>query len=1107
MLLSILCLGMVSRTRSAGFSNPAAPDSSLSPETPYPKDNRKSGGNGFPVSSWMCENFNTMSRYDIDTYIDLTDDRITGFLGEDVAGEMAVIVQGLNDNDPGEIFLTNSFVVEDSIPGSCGEDSSPHEIHWQAIDFGWGIVPSSAHVYFSADGGTNWDILPDDELRIFYVPNYRNTNRVTVFYDFVCTPSSLDTETDYLFQLQIRGLPGLYVDTDGDGLPDISEISTDPNDTDTDDDGMNDRIDPCPVNPDFDGDGDGLADPPLPDTGYNANYTFANVAGTFHDPPLPQANLAGFPVDINHENEDRTVLHIWVDECIPPELIDEVQNPVNWTLTLTSLPPNYPLAPSLSVIAVVVDEETIDVTFDGPIPDDMQVDLIAAVSVQVIMISISTAIVIPILNCTCPTIDASVTPWHCCDDNIVQLHLHCGTCPFSLYLDETVELYGKGTQSQGCLDEESSPTQSLKSLSHNITAWIVIRLWQCPDIYLNLPRSRCKKWYMDFELRCYDWLGNLKETLYASDETPEPDLEPPDINHWIYVDDVSPDCHVELRLQATDDCLQPWFIVKKYYFSGGYSWSIHRWEDCTGRGPHDPAHPPAPATCDEGCKYFRIIPCDYCYIECVEVLAFDRCGNWRTIKIDGNDLPRPQSVSFTGQPGNPGLGNGNCNDSNNPSWRQYTNLQKDQKDGVICPNQLILPAEYDNWLVVEVQVSPPYPGVKVVWHQFDPWHRPMNFATGVHNEWNGAQYPLWDNYKNVSHPRWGSPPSSLDCDDPDQWDKGHDNETWINLPFRKACDPRVITRVSYTDCDGKARIRFHTTSYGGNNHIIIADVCGHKLTTPCPDPAVSETIEIWRYTEAYFEEMQAGTPPVNLCNSSSATTTYSGDCDILPNWVVPAFQDCFVEVDVKDNNSMSYQFQTYQDPCMFDIDWATGVRLSNWPFPATPYYQVYLMGASYYCDADSQAACIPPIPPAPQHFVSPADLCPGSQPAVSTGYACNPHYWIDDCDDRRGRVWVGLQYDWCTTYGLGGPTYVAYLAADHWIMKDTAHELGHLIGDLRTGLHIDSTPTAPPETLWPELSAYGIYARSLMFYNYDAQYFNVPHVRRVRSRIDSCLRR
>jgi hypothetical protein len=385
----------------------------------------------------------------------------------------------------------------------------------------------------------------------------------------------------------------------------------------------------------------------------------------------------------------------------------------------------------------------------------------------------------------------------------------------------------------------------------------------------------------------------------------------------------------------------------------------------------------------------------------------------------------------------------------------------------------------------------------------------MNFTTGVHNEYNLAHEPLWDNYKNIPHPRWGSPPSALDCNDPDQWDQGHDNETWIYFPFRKACDPSILTRVSYTDCDGKARIRFLTTSYGGNNHIIIADVCGR---IPCIDPAVSETIEIWRYAEAYFEEMQAGAPPVNLCNSSSATTTYSGDCDILPDWVVPAFQDCFVEVVVRDNNSISYQFQTYQTPCMFDIDWATGIRLSNWPFPTTPYYQVYLMGASYYCAADNQAACIPPIPPAPQHFVSPLDLCPGpgNDPNVSTGIACNPHYFIDECDERRGRVWVGLTRDWCTTYysfPSGYPPNHVAQSKDDTVRFNTTHELGHLIGDLRIGgYHIDETPDTPPET-WLEMLDYGEYARSLMFYDYNARYFNVPQVRLVRSRIDSCLTR
>jgi hypothetical protein len=718
-------------------------------------------------------------------------------------------------------------------------------------------------------------------------------------------------------------------------------------------------------------------------------------------------------------------------------------------LTLTSLPP-YPPVPLIAITAVVVEDETIDVRLNKPIPNNMRVDLILAVKTQSMAVSISTAVSVPIPNCTCSTIDTSVTPWQCCDDNVVQLHFQCGTCRFSLYLDETTVTYAKNVAAPGCDDEESSSTQVINSSSHNISSWINVRLGECPDIYLDLPKSRCKKWYMDFELRCYDLLNHLINTQYESVETPEPDLEPPGLTGWNYTDTDSESCHWEFRLQATDECLFPFFIIDIYWKNSTVSRYIDWWGECDRR-IGDPGHPTAPGDCDEGCKYYNIPACFSCYIDCVEIQAFDKCGNWSTAKFEGSSLPQINSVSFSAESecetdptgeDKSFIADGSCDssDSANPGWRQYINLEKTVDEVCSpCTNKTIFPSNHSMWMVMEVQVDPPMQDVPIYWHFMDPWHRPA--PDGDHNNWNENPDPLW-NYIELN--------SSLtfDCQDMSQWDSINDNhQILFNTPFRNECGT-VVTNISYTDCDGKARIRFNTSTYGGDNHKIVADVCSNWAAgLQCVQPAVSETIEVWRYVEAYLQDMEEGTPP-GLIDCGSLPP-FHGPFELQGDWVVSAFEDGFIEVEVIiPEVDLTFQFQTFYEACEWDYICGTNPPepLSDWPTPSTPYYQVNLMGDCYMSTLNNP--CLNP----PGYF-RPSDLdCSGPAYPVLLGLSCDYLSPGNTCDDRRGRVWVGAITDWYTVYPTKDEDSNTWMESpDDYIKLATVHELGHLIGYFSVG--------------------------------------------------------
>ncbi len=1115
--LVILISISVGCSKDFNTSNPVSPSSS----EPTNVDRQAQNGPGWgQVSTCDCEN--GMDPLDIHTYIDPLNPRIVGMIDAEASNQMSSLVLGMDEYSPGEIFPFSTYVSEDIHNAGCGENNPLPAVHWQVVDFGWGVVPQEAQVLFGTEPGIPSMILPPEELTVHYSVNTEFAGRLVVNYEFICRPSGLTPDTTYYYELLLPGLIGIHGDSDGDGLPDPAEISTDPQNNDSDTDGLTDCIDPCPTNADIDGDGipdgrdadidgDGQPDPPLICIGYGTTFNHPGISATFATPILPQAIMAGFPVDAN-DIDIREIEHIWLDNCVPTDLIGEVENPNNWVVRLTSqATPRGRGFTRLVPDMVIVDYDEIDVIFPTPIPDNVEVDLVCTVGSQVMQVLISVQSypwVIPPPPCTCPWFEVNVTPWHCCDDNEIIIHFHCGTCPYSFMLDQTVVWYDKDYPDSGCIDETSSPTQNQDYNRYNLKPWIWWNTWQCPDIYITAPRSRCKQHFLDFELKCYDWAGNLTSTQIESVSTPAPDLNPPELVHWEYIDSIGPPCYTKLRFRARDECLIDWYKLEIIWWDGSRYVDWYKWHDCWDKNNTLDVNRPqdGPPVCDEGCSYHDIRPCMFCWVDCLKVTAYDTCGNWRTLTLQNDALPRPESVAFTGKPGLPGIAEGNCIDSDDPDWRQYINLKKTMPDlqGPVCPGQNILPAENDNWVIVEVQIDPPYPGVPVYWHQFDPYHRPMNFGGANHNEWNNDPDPLWDYYKSNPHPRWGGP-VTINCWDPDQWDKGHDNNNWIYNPFRLACDWSYVTNFSYTDCEGKARIRFITSPYGGDNHIIIADVCGHRMKRNCADPAVSETIEVWRYAEVYFSEMQAGTPPYNIC-MLPIPPVWNGACELLDSWVITAFEDCFVDVTVLNNaDSPAYQFQTYKDPCLVDIDWVTGTPLSNWPTAARPYYQVYLMGASYYCSADSQTGCDPSTGP---HFITPEDLCPPDPPPnLAFGYACAPHHLIDDCDKTRGRVWVGLINDYYSVYPSGNISVANNPVNSN--RKSTAHELGHIIGDLRIGDYIDTHPGSAQNPIDPanirELAQYGQYARSLMFYTYDASFFNVPHVIRVRNKIDSCL--
>ena len=1045
----------------------------------------------------MCEN--GLSFRDPLTYIDPYDERVNAHVDGDLAQQVATMLQSLSDTQPGEVIQVSSFLSEPNELYGCGEESRATEIHWQFVDFGYGVVPCEAEVSYSTDGAI-WTSLDPDDLEINYGMDGTFGSRIAMYYDmFYPFPDWLTPGTTYYFRLDLPGLITVYGDRDGDMLPDPAEVSTDPDNADSDGDGLDDCLDPCPVDPDIDNDGipdgsdsdidgDGQPDPPLLCIGYSDTYSMPTVSGQYHLPEMPDPILAGFPAVYNPIThavvKNQQMLHVWFESCIPPELYPDLADYQNWLVALRSLPPFYPPTFPVTVTAVTVNSDSIDLTFSRPIPNDMDVTIVCyTVNVQ-ISVAITTAVIRALINCDCPSFSVDKENWNCCENNKITIHWTCGSCPYDFYMEETIWEYTRSSAdvlNPDCQEADSSYTVNAPvSMGYDIRGWVA-KWWDCPTFDYTFERSRCNKYKLDFKLICRDWLGVVKSVTTGTVTTIDPDTDPPLVpDPWLCLIG----CQAFWCFNAQDKCLTEGFTVTTKYYSGAVKVEYFKWGECADDDTcFDPGYS---GPCDFKCHYEQITGCEFCNVECVEVTVFDTCGNWTQIVILADFLPKPTYTSFLT------VGNGDRwgSDSDDPAWRQYTNLKKDD-GGLLCGSPIIInrvytePYQNDDWILVEVEVSPPFPNVPIYFYHVDPYHRPESGDPGRNNydEWPD---PLWDYYRTHPHPVYGGP-VVIDCWDRSQWMQEHDN-VQNTMPqgvgFMNKCLQHgqfVWDNVALTNCSGRAKVIFNASTYGGDNHIMIADTCGlNYLTPPNCGLGVSKTIEVWRYAEVFSEEMEEFATPYNMCNGAGPQS-FPGPFVNGTSRIPPAFADCFVQVQIVWGPSVSPKLHL-EGPCAHD-------QGSVWNHTNPPDYQCLLKAGYYPVELD------------------PGQVCPGlPAPDGPIGTTCRS-YQVD-CDFRNAYNFVGFEYD-LIDYWAPSVNRVDNSRPTINLMT-SVHESGHNIGAINRTDHggdpyfVDYQFTADPTSV-PSLSHYGQYARSLMYYDYNAWWFSVPQVGLLRSRINPCM--
>ena len=1036
-----------------------------------------------PIGEWStCCGERGLDPYDYFTYIDFSDQRVSGNFEANLLASMRTYLEGVaNENNPGEIIFYETIPDQQAIV-----DINPPVIHWRFIDFGWGVMPSNTMV--SMDGGP----ASNDNLEFNYAQIMGYDSRLVMLYDVIYRPPVPLVGGIHQLNLQLAGLNYIYSDSDSDGLPDPAEINTSPLNPDTDSDGLNDCVDPCPTNPDSDGDGipdgsdtdidgNGEPDPPLLCLGYGGMYVHVlqfEISGV----DFPQPAIAGFPVD-EYEVEDRTHVQMMLEDSVPDGYEPITEQSYRWTVITN------PAIPNLYVVQVSTEGRFIDVELSLPVPNEIILTLEChmedlGTEILELMLSLISLIITP--DCICPSIATDLEEWECCKDNIGHLLFHCGSCPFMLYMEGDRDTPTKENIDEAllecCAGYSATTGGVIFPFKWNITWFILIRLWQCPDIDLPIPLSRCSQWDIKFTLKCFS-NGEVIETT-AEIHTPEPDIYPPSVSLWWTIENIEYDeaCYVEMKTKAIDDCLEYYFYITVFYDEHMNNAVVRSgpipWGECR---EVDKTYPP----CDEACRYWKVDPNALCHVNCIQVLALDTCGNWNTACLEEEDLPKPRTLEFkTPEPGD-------CADFNNPAWKQYVNLPKDHH-GSVCDDDY-LPHNYSDFIIAWVRVQPTLPGVRIDWHQVDPWHRPCfpnppNCSYELHNKWNWYPNPLWENINRVKH--------TIDCGDPIEWVEVypnyphgfHDNRDTTSC-FKRACPhwwniKCYLNYQSSTDCYGNAYVRFYTSNFGGDNHIIVADTC--EMGEGHVNPVASQTIEIWRLTEIYPTEMSGTNDPQVLCDYEHLYgRAYPGPFINKKFLITTAFEDCFDQVDFSLGETVDFKLQTLPDPCNVCVEIGSDFHYTN---PARWCYN--LTGLDYYW------------PLTPQNLCDLDDIY-----GKFTGMAC-PDPSPTNCwpSHKHANVWIGYTIDTMHINGFSPRDIQLFL------YKLPAHELGHEMGDLwpwwirfdQAWLHID---TDPPQSTIDELIAKyymdnGEWAKSIMFYSWDAPYFNPDHILTIRSHIN-----
>ncbi len=139
--------------------------------------------------------------------------------------------------------------------------------------------------------------------------------------------------------------------------------------------------------------------------------------------------------------------------------------------------------------------------------------------------------------------------------------------------------------------------------------------------------------------------------------------------------------------------------------------------------------------------------------------------------------------------------------------------------------------------------------------------------------------------------------------------------------YRHVCGTgRVsVTYTSYTDCLGVAKALFITSSFGGENHILVAVACPGSRTgqSRCVDPDASKTVEVWRRAYIHQVILQDDTgAPLHPCDDEDDCTTFQGSFGNDFSLVDATFGDCFVQVirDAGDVENMGFQRFISRDP-------------------------------------------------------------------------------------------------------------------------------------------------------------------------------------------------